>query len=403
MSKTREVRKSVVVDATPELAFEALTGAGELREWCSDQAWTEVRPGGRYELRWNSGYRADGKFTELDPPHRAAVTWRGTGEPGESAVEFTVRPVTGGTEVTIRHHGFGPGAEWDEVVKASEEGWREGVENLKSTLETGVDLRRTRQPFLGINLDLLTPSRAAEEGIAADQGIYVLDTVEGSGARAAGLVKGDVIVALAGKETPGFGELGAALRACRAGDVVDVELVRGQERMAVKATLGSRPQRDVPATAAELADLLAQQHAQVNTELKAAVEGVTEAEAEHQPAAGEWSAKQTLAHLTEGERGFHLILVNIALNGWLDGGPVYPDQIPGRLDAVLAVTPTLQGLVERFITDQAETAAIVRGLPETTIAHKARFRRMAELCLASPDHAREHIEQIKQAIAAARA
>lgn len=403
MSETRDVKQSVVVDTTPELAFEAVTSASELREWCSDQAWTEVRPGGRYEIRWNSGYRTDGKFTELDPPRRAAVTWRGTGEPGETAVEFTAEPTADGVKVTVLHRGFGPGKEWDEVVEASENGWGPGLQNLKSTLETGVDLRTARQPFLGINLDLLTASRAAKEGIAAEQGIYVLDTVEGSGARAAGLGKGDVIVALAGTETPGFAELGAALRACQAGDVVDVELVRGQEQDTVEVTLGSRPQREVPGSAGELADLLAQQHAEVKAELEAAVEGLTEAEAEQQPAEGEWSVKQTLAHLTEGERGFHVVLVNIALNGWLDGGPVYPDQIPGRIDAVLAVTPTLQGLVERFITDQAETAAIVRGLPETTIAHKARFRRIGDFALSGPDHTREHIDQIKRAIAAVRA
>ena len=313
-----------------------------------------------------------------------------------------MEPADSGVQVTVVHRGFGPGSEWDEAVEASEKGWSLGLENLKSTLESGIDLRTARQPFLGINLDLLTPERAAKEGIAAERGIYVLDTVEGSGARAAGLGKGDAIVALAGKETPGFAELGAALRTCQAGDVVGLELVRGQVQETVKVTLGSRPMREVPESAAEVADQLAQGHAEVNAELKAAVEGVTEAEAGQQPDEGEWSVKQTLAHLSDGERGFHVVLVNIAVNGWLDGGPIYPDQIPGRLDAVLAVTPTLEGLVERFITDQAETVAIVRGLPETTVAHKARFRRMADFILYGPDHTREHIEQIKGAIAAVR-
>jgi uncharacterized protein YndB with AHSA1/START domain len=90
MTDVREIKHRVVIDTTPDLAFEAVTRASELREWFSDQAWTEVRPGGRYEVRWNQGYRAEGTFTELDPPRRAAVTWRGTGEPGETAVEFTV-------------------------------------------------------------------------------------------------------------------------------------------------------------------------------------------------------------------------------------------------------------------------------------------------------------------------
>ena len=402
MSEARTVKHSVFIETTPDLAFEAVTKASELREWCSDEAWTELRPGGRYEVRWNQGYRGEGTFTELDPPHRAKVTWRGTGEPGETAVEFTVQPKESGVEVTVLHSGFGPSEEWDEAVIASDRGWGGGLENLKSTLETGVDLRLARQPFLGINLDQLTPEQAAKEGIAAERGIYVLDTVEGSGARAAGLGKGDVIVALGGAETPGFAELGAALRAHQAGDVVDVELVRGQEQETVQVALGSRPAPEVPDSADALADLLAEQYGQVNTELKAAVEGVTEEEADQPPADGEWSVKQVLAHLSEGERAFHVFLVNMAVNGWLDAGPIYPDQILGRLEAVLAVTPSLQGLVDRFIRDEAETVAIIRRLPETTMAHKARFRRIAQFVIYGPDHTREHIEQIKKTVAAVR-
>jgi uncharacterized protein YndB with AHSA1/START domain/uncharacterized damage-inducible protein DinB len=402
MSKKRQVKKSIVVDTTAELAFEAVTKASELREWFSDEAWTEVRPGGRFEVRWNQGYRAEGTFTELDPPHHAATTWQGSGESGQTAVEFIVKPAAGGVEVAVVHSGFGHGEEWDQAYTASERGWAIGLENLQSTLETGVDLRTARQPFLGINLDLLDPERAANEGIAAERGIYILDTVEDSGARAAGLGKGDVIVSLEGMATPGFNELGIALRAHQAGDVVEVDLVRGQEREMVRVKLGQRPQVQVPETAGALADLLAERHAEVNAELKAVLEGVTDEEAGQQPAEGEWSVKQVLAHLSDGERAFQTFVVNMAVNGWLDAGPVYPHQIPGRLEAVLAVTPTLQGMLDRFLTDEAETVALVRYLPQETVLHKARFRRIAQQLIYGPDHTREHIGQIKRAIEAVR-
>lgn len=403
MSETREVKKSVVVNTTPELAFEALTKASELREWCSEEAWTEAREGGRFDVRWSQGYRSDGTVEELEPPHRAAVTWQGTGEPGQTKVEFVVKPVDAGVQVTIRHYGFGPDAEWDGALEASEKGWSMGVENLKSTLETGVDLRAARRPFLGITLDILTPERAKRDGIAAERGILVLGAVEGSGAAVAGLGPGDVIVSLGGMETPGYQELGGALAAKEAGDVVDIELVRGQVRETIQATLGTRPQTQVPATAGELADSVASAHKDANKELVASLEGVTDEEADQSPAEGEWSAKQVLAHLSTGERGFHHVLVNWALNGWLDGGPVDPNAIPGQLDAALEVTPTARGMLERYLADVAETVALIRYLPDVTVAHKARFRRIAEAVQYGPAHTRDHAEQIRNAIASARA
>jgi uncharacterized protein YndB with AHSA1/START domain len=402
MSATREVRRSVVIETTPERAFEAVTKASELREWCSAEAWTEVRHGGRYDVRWISGYRTDGKFIELDPPHRAAVTWRGTGEPGETAVEFAVKPKAGGVEVTVVHRGFGTGAEWDEAVAASENGWTVGLENLKSTLETGVDLRIARRPFMGIFFDLLTAERAAKEGIAAEHGIYIENAVEGSGAKAAGLGKGDVIIAIGDVETLGFQELETALQALHVGDAVDVKLVRGQKQETVQVTLGQRPSPEVPDNAEELAETLARRYQETDAALLAAVEGLTDEEADRRPADGEWSVKEVLAHLSLVERDQQCSLASIALDGWVDTGPGNPVVIPGRLAAVLSVTRSLQRMVERFQADEAETVAFVGSLPIEMVANKARFRRVAQYMVGLPDHTSEHIEQIKATIAAVR-
>jgi uncharacterized protein YndB with AHSA1/START domain len=398
MGNTRSIEQSIQIETTTDMAFEAITKASELREWFSDQAWTEVRPAGRYEVRWNEGYRADGKFTELELGHRAVCTWQGTGEPGTTEVTFTVEPQEGGVQVSVHHTGFGPGKEWDSAVAQSEKGWAIGLENLKSTLETGIDLRIARQPFLGITLDLLTPERAEKEGIAAERGIYILGALEGSGAQKAGLDHGDVMVALDGAETPGFQELGAVLRQHQAGDVVEADLVRGQERESVEITLGQRPQAEVPTSAQELADRVAAGYDEANAELKEALAGATDEQASQRAADGGWSAMQTLAHLSDGERALHVLIVNLAVNGWIDAGPVYPDQIPGRLDSIIAVAPTLNDLLGRVLTDCAETVALLSGLPEDTLAHKARFRRIAELVGFGPDHTRDHTAQIKAAI-----
>ncbi len=402
MSKERQVKQQVVIATTPELAFEALTKASELREWFSDEAWTEVKPGGRWEIRWNQGYRAEGKFTELEAPRRAAVTWRGSGEPGETAVEFTVEPVEGGVQVAVLHRGLGPGEEWDPVVAEAEKGWQTGLENLKSTLETGVDLRIARQSFLGIVPDLLDAERAAKEGIAVEQGIYIQGTLDNTAARAAGLQKGDVIVALGGQGTPGFQELTAALRAHRAGDEVDVELVRGQGRETVRLALGERPRPEVPGTAEGLASFAHERYAETDAELKAAVDGLTEEEAGQCPAEEDWSVKDVVAHLSIVERDTQFLLSSFALDGWLDGGPGNTATIPGRLAAVQGIAPTLAELLERYFTDERETVALLRGLPEETMRHKARTYRIGQWMAFLPLHTRDHIEQIECIVQAVR-
>jgi uncharacterized protein YndB with AHSA1/START domain len=402
MSEMQRTGQSVTIESTRELAFEAMTRDSELREWFCDQAWTDVRPGGRYALHWNQGYHVEGRFLELDVPRRAVIAWRGTGEPGDTTVEVTVGEAGGGVEVTVVHGGFGPGAEWNGPLGEARKGWDVGLENLKSTLETGIDLRAARQPFLGISLDLLTPERAEQEGIAADFGIYVTGTVPGSGAEAAGLCSGDVVVALGDMQTAGFQALSTALRAHQAGDEVALEVVRRQEHLTIPVTLGRRPQPEIPAGVEELADRLDERCREVDEELRIAVAGLTEEEAEECPEEGQWSVKQILAHLSDGERVGHVFLTNMAVNGWLDAAPVSNEQIAGRLEAILAVTPTLSGLVERFIGDETETIEILRRLPEQAWAHKARFRRIAQLALLGPDHTREHVQQIVRAVAIVR-
>jgi uncharacterized protein YndB with AHSA1/START domain len=399
---TKTVSHEVVIGTTLEMAFEAVTKASEMREWLCDEARTEVWPGGRVEVRWNSGYRAEGSFTCLDAPHRAAWTWRGTGEPGETAVEFSFEAADDGVQVTLVHSGFGVGDEWERAISESDKGWEGGLENLKSTLETGLDLRWVRRPFLGIHFDIMNAERAAREGIATEQGIYLNWTVEGGGARAAGLGKGDVIVAIGGMPTPGFDELVAALSAHRAGEVVDVEVVRGQSRACVQVTLGERPSQDLPPSAGELADHLSAHYEETDAALRAALNGVSEGEAEKRPAEGEWSIKEVLVHLSIVERDQQCYLGVFALDGWLDTGAGNPTALDGRIQSVLAVEPTLQGLLDRFLADEAESVEFVRRLPAETVAHKARFRRIAQSTLGLPEHAREHIEQIKGTLAVVR-
>jgi hypothetical protein len=96
-------------------------------------------------------------------------------------------------------------------------------------------------------------------------------------------------------------------------------------------------------------------------------------------------------------------MADVASAGWVEGDDGDPAVTASRLAAVLAVKPTLQELVDRLLVDEAETVAFMRALPQSVVAHRARFRRMGQTAVGLPDHTREHIEQIKATIAAIRA
>jgi uncharacterized damage-inducible protein DinB len=226
--------------------------------------------------------------------------------------------------------------------------------------------------------------------------------VEGAAAQVAGLQKGDVIIAIGDTEVQEYDDLVAALRAHRAGDRVEVTFVRGQERMTTTVELGSRPMPDIPADRDAFAARIEEEQAKVNRELAEAVAGLTEEQAAREPAPGEWSVKQTLAHLSVTERDMLYWYGQVILGAWPSEEAGNPSTVPEKLAMTLAVAPTVPALLERFRQDQAETLAFIRALRPEIVARKARYRRIAETALEMLHHTRDHIAQIRAAAEAAR-
>jgi uncharacterized protein YndB with AHSA1/START domain len=397
----RTVSQERTIHARPEQVFEALASAAGLREWMCDSARMEPGPGGRYEVRWRSGYEARGKVIALEVPRRVTLTWLGTDEPGPTEVAFELTPVEGGTQVIVTHTGFGGGAEWDHAVSESEDGWAAGLENLASVLETGIDLREARRPMLGINFEPVDPQRAAREGLAVGRGIYIEGVAEGSGAQAAGLQPGDILLSLGGREVYDVDSLIAALRAHRAGDRVEAGYVRGPERRAVQVELKARPQTEVPDHPAALAQALKARYDEAMAPLTALLAGVDDETAGRRPAPDEWSVKETLAHLSISERGlpigFGYVIMgeDVQISG-------NPDIVPEKIAAVVNVTPTSSGLVERLQQDQAETVAFLAALRPEVVERKVRYRRIAQEAFGLVDHVEEHTAQIRKTLETAR-
>lgn len=393
----RSIQLEQAIKASPEVVFAALTRPGDLQHWFADFVVTQPRAGGRYVVSWHSGYEAYGRFTEFDKPARVAFTWLGTGEPTETTVIVTLEPTEDGTHLALTHAGFGDGAVWDQTMVEAEKGWIAGLQNLLALVEDGVDLRLARQPFLGVNLDELTAERAEKEGIGTATGIYIEDTVEGYGAQEAGLQSGDVIVRLGEQEVSGFETLVGALREHQAGDIVPVRGFRGQEPLTIDVKLSSRPSPDVPDEPAEAAARLRERYAAFQQALHQTMDGVSEELAGRQPAPGEWSARETTAHLCWTERD-NQFFVGAMLVG--DGPHLTenPDVVPEKLAALIARYPTVPELITCLESDQAETAALIEAITPETLAYKWRYRYAAQWALELVDHADGHLNQIRDAL-----
>jgi S1-C subfamily serine protease len=105
-------------------------------------------------------------------------------------------------------------------------------------IETG----EVSSPYLGIFTTDLSPEDAERFDLPVDSGAIVREVEPGSAADRAGVISGDIIVALGDAPIEGSGDLLGALRDYQPGDTVDLTVVRNGDEQTLEVTLGERPQ-----------------------------------------------------------------------------------------------------------------------------------------------------------------
>jgi len=390
-----------VVKATPSMAYSAFTNATAMKEWLCDIATVLPRAGGRVFLAWNSGYYTCGEYTALEPDRKVAFSWRGRSDPSASQVRVIIDQVNEGTRITLEHSVDGEGEAWAESIREIEDGWKGSLENLVSVLETGEDLRLTLRPMLGITITDFNAEIAAKEGIPVSNGMRLDGVIDGMGAKAAGLMPNDVIVAMAGREVRDFADLAAALQRKRAGDVVDVEIYRGSEKMTLAMQLSRRSIPAIPTSIEGLSQALRERWRKIETEADAFFKEINDEQAAYKPGPEEWSVKETLAHFIQGERGYQNYICGV-----VDGQEQWSDDFGGNLyayiKATVSVYPSLTELLVEFKRSHLETIALFENLPDDFIERKGSYWRVAYNALEDPYHFHTHLDQMRAALEAAR-
>jgi uncharacterized protein YndB with AHSA1/START domain len=299
---TQNLKFEQFVNASPTQVFYAFTNATALREWLCDTATVAPRPGGRVYMAWDGGYYTCGEYMKLEPGKEIAFTWYGRNEPGPTQVSLLLSEKESGTLVELTHEGVGTQEEWIQTIQQIKDGWQDSLDNLASVLESGEDQRFTLRPMLGILVSDFTPEHAEALGVPVTEGIRLDNVIDGMGAQAAGLQSNDIIVGMAGEEANSFQTLTNALQGKRAGDQAEVVFYRGSEKKTTIMELSKRPIPEIPGTIQELAKTLEGRYTELEAELDDFFADVSEEEASFKRSPDEWSVKEVLAHLIQGER-----------------------------------------------------------------------------------------------------
>jgi uncharacterized protein YndB with AHSA1/START domain len=384
----------------PEAVYRALTQAWDWGRWLCREASLPVAPKGKWRAEWDGGFEVSGVFRTLDPGRKVAFTWVDRWSPEGTKVEVRLAPAGEGTAVTLRHGGFAATTAGKRAAAEARKGWPPALENLKSHLEDGVDLRTARRPILGVMFEPLDAEGAAkfrsEPGRVRITGIVPL-----TGADRGGLHPDDVLLSIEGKEVHDADDLARILGGHKAGDRVAVRYRRDGKALKTVFDLGGRPLMEVPEEPQAVVDRAREACAPVWEEMQQLLAGVTEEEASRPEAAGKWCIREVLAHLSVAERDNHQWMVWDIL-GEVPRTRENPTVAPERLAAAIAVTPAVPDLFERWKKDVAESHRILLSLRTSARRHRAKYRVLAESVLFFTEHGKMHLAQLKRILAAIR-
>jgi len=100
--------------------------------------------------------------------------------------------------------------------------------------------------YLGVQVDPLNASKAAQYGTKRTQGAYVVKVESGTPAEKSGLKAGDVITAVNGTTLDNKTAIGDVLSALNVGDTATLTIDRSGQTQTLTATLVERPTQSQP-------------------------------------------------------------------------------------------------------------------------------------------------------------
>ena len=382
------------IHAPVATVFAAFTNATQICEWLCEDAQIEAQTDGRLYLYWRTPkYYVMGEFLEVEINQHLKLRWQDTENPNpqEVSILFSEENNSTNIEMTFEH----------QISSQLEKLLTRGFKVLESTQTTGYHLDILERPMLGVIVaGAVNADNAARYGVPIDYGIALSDTIPGLSAQVAGLQGGDVLESMNGSKLTDFRSMAAILTEHKAGDSIRLHFYRGETAHDATVILQARRLQPYPNSISELAEQLSKDHQQIEQELEAVLVGVSPEHAAKRPSEKTWSANHVLAHLIQTERENQAFVASLVVGTELE---TFSSNLDARVNATLEQHQNTKALLEAFKAVNLETKAMIAALPNEFLQRKASVVRLqlnGELYTAHP---RQHIEQIKRALAAARA
>lgn len=384
-----------------KLAYRAFTNATSLREWLCDVATVAPHPRGRMYLWWTGDFYSSGHYLELEKDKYIKFRWFSNIDPDPTEVTVSFAEIDGG--VTVRmDHDVPSEEDWKKKAEGFRQNWADSLRNLKSVLETGIDLRIAERPMLGIVPGDFSEDQAVHLGIPIREGLRLDGTVDGMGAQAAGLQRDDVIVGMAGKPiTSDFNSLPIAIASKKGGDIIEVEFYRGAEKKTISMQLSKRPMPVVSFNPVELAKQARALYELGLIELEKCFEGYSDQQAMQRPAEHEWSALEVVAHLIQGER-FNANYLSSLIDGYEPTTDGFGGNIHASVAATVKANPSIEQMMGALRKMTEEYLNYIELIPAEFTENKGSYYRFASGLLQPNFHFNAHAQQIKDALEAAK-
>lgn len=141
---SEQIQQTIMVNATREKVFKALTDADQLVRWFPSQVKSDPRPGGEFRYEWkfqdeSQNGLQEGQYLEVKEYEKIRYPWEAG--PLATEVEIDLSKTDGATRVDLRHSGWKSDPESQEIREMHAQVWSGYLNNLKLYLEEGRDQR----------------------------------------------------------------------------------------------------------------------------------------------------------------------------------------------------------------------------------------------------------------------